>query len=69
SGRTLSRSKESLLAEGYQRFRVYDEMKEFEEVHTLTTLRSNNMPKSMNKMKVSTELFIQQSKTGEEYLI
>ena len=32
---TLSRSKEGLLAEGYQRFWVYDEMREYGEAHTL----------------------------------
>ncbi|MEM0134384.1 MAG: IS5/IS1182 family transposase, partial [Thermoplasmatales archaeon] len=32
---TVSRSEEGLLAEGYQRFWVYDEMREYGEVHTL----------------------------------
>ncbi|MEM3858478.1 MAG: hypothetical protein QW478_03620 [Candidatus Micrarchaeaceae archaeon] len=36
---TLFRSEKGLVAEGYQRFWVYDEMREYGEVHTL-----NNSP-------------------------
>ncbi|MEM4090813.1 MAG: hypothetical protein QXQ46_08765 [Thermoplasmatales archaeon] len=38
--RTLLRSEEGRLAEGYQRFWVYDEMREYGEMHT-----RNNDPK------------------------